>query len=104
VAIRNAAGRVATREWRAAFRCSWLATNSQHCIAPKFRAKALTSCPPLTFPFSLFVSLLLSAVFLSGLRFTRRIKKQASTFLGDWELEFARAEKEFGLQEKAGQK
>jgi hypothetical protein len=91
---------VATREQRAAVRGSWLATSSQHCIAPKFWAKALTSRPPLTFAFLFSFSLPLSSVFLSGLRFTRRIKKQRSTFGGDWEFEFAPTEKEFDVKGK----
>jgi hypothetical protein len=93
---------VATREWRAAVRGSWLATSSQHCIAPKFWAKALTSCPPLTLTFLFSFSLLLSSVFLSGLRFTRRVEKETSTFGGDRELEFALTEKEFAVRGKAG--
>jgi len=47
---------VATREQRAAVGDSWLATSSQHCIAPKFRAKAPDFLPSqFSFPFSSFL-------------------------------------------------
>ena len=58
--------------------------------------RPLTSCPPnslflfLLFFFSSFFLLLLSSDFLSGLRFTRRIKKQGSMFWRVWKFLFAR--------------
>src|ERR1700722_1653721 len=60
---------VATREQRAARGDSRLATSSQHCVAPKFRAKAPDFLPSqFSFPFSSFLLFFFCFCFLTFFR------------------------------------